>query len=148
MRKKREYFFEDETKSIFLSKAGETVFEVSLDGSLTRSFEDMEFILSLPILRGKGKSELAEFLPKRGEDSSTRSSENDEKSTKRGECECLERYYLQAKDSEGQEDRDSSEENQKHPSFLQKRGFGMREMCLESRGHFKAVPSRSHGENG
>ena len=49
-----------------MSKAGETAFEVSLDDSLTRSFEDMEFIVSLPILRGKGKSELAEFLPKKG----------------------------------------------------------------------------------
>ena len=80
----------------------------------------MELIVSRPILRGKGKSELAEFLPKRGEDSSTSSSENDEKSTKRGECERLERCRLQAKDSEGQEDSDSSEENQKHPSSLKK----------------------------
>ena len=120
MRKRGSTFSRTRQKVLFWSKAGETAFEVSLDGSLTRSFEDMEFILSLPILRGKGKSELAEFLPKRGEDSSTRSSENDEKSTKRGECECLERCRLQAKDSEGQEERDSSEENQKHPSFLQK----------------------------
>jgi hypothetical protein len=58
--------FRGREKKYFLSEAGETAFEVSLDGSLTRSFEDMEFIVSLPILRGKGKSELAEFLPKKG----------------------------------------------------------------------------------
>ncbi len=87
--KKREYFFEDEKKKVFFvfPKAGETAFEVSLDGSTTRSFEDMEFIVSLPIIRGKRKSELAEFLPKRGEDSSTSSSENDEKCTKGGKGE-------------------------------------------------------------
>lgn len=55
-----------------MSEAGATAFEGSLDGSLARSFDDMEFIVSLHIIRGKRKSELAEFLPKRGEDSSTR----------------------------------------------------------------------------
>lgn len=63
----------EEENGIFLSEAGATAFEVSLDGSLTRSFDDMEFIVSLHIIRGKRKSELAEFLPKRGEDSSTSS---------------------------------------------------------------------------
>ena len=71
----------------FLSEAGATAFEVSLDGSLTRSVDDMEFIVSLSIIRGKRKSELAEFLPKRDEDSSTSSSENDEKCTKGGKGE-------------------------------------------------------------
>jgi hypothetical protein len=47
-------FFEDERKSTFLSKAGETAFEVSLDGSLTRSFEDMEFMLPGERLRRAG----------------------------------------------------------------------------------------------
>ena len=58
-------FFEDERKSAFLCEAGATAFEVSLGGFLTRSFKGMEFIVSLPIIRRKGKSEFAEFLHKK-----------------------------------------------------------------------------------
>jgi hypothetical protein len=67
-----------------LSGRGERAFEVSLDGSLTRSFEDMEFIVSLPTVKRKRKPERAEFLPKRGEDSSSSSFGNNEKCTKGG----------------------------------------------------------------
>ena len=61
-----------------MSGRGERAFEVSLDGSLTRSFEDMEFIVSLPTVKKKRKPERAEFLPKRGEDSLTSSFEQRE----------------------------------------------------------------------
>jgi hypothetical protein len=80
----KKVFFEDERKSTFLSVAGATAFEVSLDGSLTRIFEDMEFTASLPVIRVNAESERKEFLPKRDEDSAKSSSDNDEK-TARGE---------------------------------------------------------------
>ena len=64
-----------------MSEAGATAFEVPLGGSLTRSFKDMEFIVSILMIRRKGKSEFAEFLPKRDEDSSESSSESDERTT-------------------------------------------------------------------
>jgi hypothetical protein len=70
---------EEERKStFFVSGGGETAFEVSLDGSLIRSFEDMEFIVSLPTVKRKRKPERAELLPKRGEDSLTSSFEQRE----------------------------------------------------------------------
>ena len=132
-----------------MSGRGERAFEVSLDGSLTRSFDDIEFIVSLPIIRGKGKFELAEFLPKRGEGSSTSSSENDEKCTEGGKGECLKGCRYKGKSSEGEEDSDSSEESQEHPSPLRKLAWAWERRALRAEASLKRYQDgRSHGENG
>jgi hypothetical protein len=74
-------FFPRLEKKYFLSEAGETEFNVSFDGSFSQSFEDTQFIVSLQIINGLGSSQLRDYLPKRGEDSSESSSKSDDRTT-------------------------------------------------------------------
>ena len=62
-----------------MSKRGETLFDVSFDGSFSQRLEDTQFIVSLPIIQGSGSSELKDYLPKRAADPSDDSSESEEK---------------------------------------------------------------------
>lgn len=89
-------------------EAWETAFEVSLDGSLTRCFEDMEFIVSLPVIRGNGQSERENYIPKRGVDSSKSSSVNEDKIAGGGKGECSKGCSFQVKSSAEEVDREKA----------------------------------------
>jgi hypothetical protein len=77
------------------------------------------------------------------------SSENDEKCTKGGKGECLKGCRYKGKSSEGEEDSDSSEESQVHPSPLRKLAWAWERRALRAEASLKRYQDgRSHGENG
>jgi hypothetical protein len=116
-----------------MSKKGKTEFEVSFDGSFSRRLKDTEFFVSLPILHRSGSSELKDYLPKRGEDSSEDSSRSEEKepAARRGTKQRERLKDLVSSESEDEKD-STSEASPPPPSALRRIAWAWERRALQA----------------